>query len=383
MDRKIYETITRTHTASANSNANENANDINLTGGFANSTLLLISLFGFTLLLAFLALLCHLSPHHNGEGHGHGEEKEESYEEMLVKADVNSLTRSQRRARAKLVMKKNRRAVAAAAVAAVPVPAAVAMAAAGDGNMIEVEGQGDANNAPENIENNDAPNHLKLTRKERRKAAKELERIERQASESQRQAQQKYEHELQMIQRQEKEEKKQTLILERKKKEERDVLEYTYLFPYSQDGDGEGEVEVEGEVENLDENENEENLRLRYGITAEEYITEVQHSPIIDLETTSARFHVSIPKLIQRLQQLQKEGRILPHGHSHGHGHGILKEEHNVYFVITEEIMEQVAILIEEKGKLTLEELGDELYRMLLVLKTKTVGMDEKEDIED
>ena len=127
------------------------------TGGFSNSTLLMISLSGLTIVIFGLIFICRGAPAVDEDDEDGGP----SYEQLLEQTDVKLLNRAQRRQRAKLLMRKNRR---------LNDPAPIPM---NEDDIARIP----ASTMPENA--------TRMSRKERQKAAKELERAERKVNEEQ------------------------------------------------------------------------------------------------------------------------------------------------------------------------------------------------------
>jgi len=306
---------------------------LDFTGGFSNGTLLIISLTGFTVLFALLAFLCHMSP---ADAHHDDDENDQiNYDKLLQEADVSTLNRAQRRARAKLLMKKNRRLV---------VPDSQARPEEGQGGVHERQQGGNDVQQPmmildrEENDNGDGgddvlePNVvlIKPSRKERQKAAKELERAERKANESQRKFQMLYEEEQRRTKEKLMKEAKERVELVRQEKSERDFIEWRYMFPPSEPekgGDG-------------------------FGVSVKEFLQDLQSNQSLCLSETADRFSVSIEQLIRRIQKLEDDGRIL---------HGIVNRENDSYFLVTTDCFRRVKDLIDTKGSALLREVAREV----------------------
>ena len=128
----------------------------NLSIGFSDAAILIVSLLGFCLLASTIYSLV-LSKVQSREEFDKAEEQTLNYDDQLVRADVAKLNRAQRRARAQYIMKRQRRIA--------PI----------------VNEEQDAAAQPEHDEHS---SHL--SRKEREKAAKAAEREERKLFEEQR-----------------------------------------------------------------------------------------------------------------------------------------------------------------------------------------------------
>ncbi len=302
---------------------------LDFTGGFSNSTLLIISLTGFTVLFALLAFLCHVSP---ADAHNDDEENDQiNYDKLLEDADVSTLNRAQRRARAKLLMKKNRRLV---------VPDSQARPEEGQRQQVDNDmqrqiiildreendvGDGDGEDDDANV----VDRTPKPSRKERQKAAKELERAERKANEEQRKRQILYEQDLRRTKEKSMKETKERVELERKEKSERDFIEWKYMFPPSN-------PELEDD----------------FGVSVKEFLQELQSKQSLCLSETADRFSVSIDHLVRRIQKLEDDGRIF---------HGIMNIENDSYILVTTDCFRRVKDLIDTKGSVSLTEIAGEL----------------------
>lgn len=154
----------------------------NISGvAFSNKILLILSTIGFASLgiTIYFLILRHVNNDNNEDGEGNGQNnnallQRNNYGENLDQSDVATLNRAQRRARAKFRMKKARRAAVAPAGGH----------AAGGGPDGEDAGDlivDDAHDLvlDDNGEGDHADNLHHLSRKERQKAAKQMEKEER------------------------------------------------------------------------------------------------------------------------------------------------------------------------------------------------------------
>ena len=299
------------------------------TGGFSNITILIVALTGLTSVFIVLLILCLKSPQTVEEG------EEMNYEQALQEANVSTLTRSQRRARAKLLMKKNRRLV----------NHTMNTGAGGDGDQpphlqnrdadadVGMDPDGDRE---ENIRDgphaalafNPAPKLL-LTRKQRQKAAKELERSERKANEEQIRIQKLYQEEERQIRAAIQMDKKIQAEIDKKEQLEDQFRNWKYMFPESD---------------------------LDTRVTVKEFVEELQENPVISLEETAEEFSVSINDLIRRLKELEADGRIC---------HGIINSDNDEYIFINEQRMEQVATYVHEIGCASLDDIASEIANIV------------------
>lgn len=133
--------------------------------GFSDTTLLVVSLVGFSVLASTMYLLI-MSRLRTAKEAELSEVNEMDYDEQLDKADVATLNRAQRRARAKMIMKRQRR-------------------------ITPIEEQALPDNDNDNQDpNNSTSTQRHLSRKERQRAAKETERMERRILQDDRRKQQ-------------------------------------------------------------------------------------------------------------------------------------------------------------------------------------------------
>ena len=297
------------------------------TGGFSNKTLLLISLNGITIIVIALIFLCQRAPRSDEE------EDNIPYDQALQEADVSLLNRAQRRARAKLLMKKNRRLVnddVDGNFDADQNPNARALVALQDA-AVDVDDNDDGGNF-RNIRSPPiaaAPRGPQLSRKERQKAAKELERMERKANNDQIRLQKQHQEEDRQIRTMLQKEKKQQAEIEKTKEQGREFREWKYMFPQAD---------------------------LDTKVTVKEFVEELDLDPVISLRETAEEFNVTIDALVDRLEQLEKEGRIC---------HGILNRSRDEFIYISPANMVNIAAFIQEKGAVTIGDLKRSLPQII------------------
>ena len=216
------------------------------------------------------------------------EEKEISYGEQLTRADVSTLNRAQRRARAKHIMKQQRK-------------------LGGGTNLAGVDGENhniDDNNLPllqdeqpheENIPawdngNNSNTQNL-LSRKERQKAAKQVELQERKILQEDRRNEQKKAQEA-AIARRKAREAQQKIVMERERKEKQQQQQAEELERYRA-------WKVFLEPRNSEKS-----------ITVQEWIRELQSSRIVRLDRLAQRFGVEESAVGKRIQELLDTNRL-------------------------------------------------------------------------
>lgn len=252
----------------------------------------------------------------------HVKEDEETvdYDEALQEADVALLTRSQRRARAKLLMKKSRRlGNNNPAIENRQAPFDIIQHA---GERIDGE--------PNAFDLNNAVKGPALTRKQRQRAAKELERTERKANDEKVRNQKRLEDEERQVRAKMQQDKKSQAAVNQKERSDREFREWKYMFPDS----------------DLDTN-----------VTVKEFVEELQINPIISLEETSEEFSVSVVDLSRRLRQLECDGRI---------GLGIFNADEDLFVYINHQFMESTAKMISSAGKISLREFAQRISPMVL-----------------
>ena len=264
------------------------------TGGFSNSTLLMISLSGLTIVIVGLIFICRGAPAVDEDDEDGGP----SYEQLLEQTDVKLLNRAQRRQRAKLLMRKNRRLNDQA-----PIPINE-----DEDDIARIP----ASTMPENA--------TRMSRKERQKAAKELERAERKVNEEQIRLQKLLEEEERRHRAEIRLEKDHQAEIARKEKLQKEFLHWKYLFPDS------------------DETK----------VTVKEFIEELSIDPILSLQETAEEFHVSVDKLITRLKELESENRIC---------HGILNRRLDRFVYISPETMAEIASLTKKNGSICVKDI--------------------------
>jgi hypothetical protein len=294
--------------------------DGDLTGGLSNYTLLIICGTGMTVVVSSLVLLCHRSSRADPSVR-HRRDDEETYEEMLERSDVSMLTRAQRRARAKLLMKKNRK-LRPEIHENVREP----LHPTNDQNHNQgVNGQ--VNNT----------NELNLrtiaSRKQRKEMAKELERQQRQIKDKTRISEQMHNIQKQKVQR----EKKLSIKSDIEKEEQntemiRQRLHRKYMF-YSS------------------ERERRESL-----MTIHDFVNHVYKNPVQSITANASRLEVSVSELVDRLLQLEKEGRIPLL---------LLHFDNDCFSVVNLEHMKQIRSMIQDSKHISMEDIAKNMSNIL------------------
>lgn len=307
-------------------NVNLILQDGDLTGGLSNYTLLMICCTGITLIVSSLVLLCHRSSHADTSAHNQWNH-DVSYEEMLERMDVSLLTRTQRRTRAKLLMRKNRR-LASETNAAV------------QEQHDEAHDRHEENNVE--IRNTREGNFRPFaSRKERKERAKALEKQQREIYDKARLSS------TQQLDNLEKERDKRNHIInntkkmteERERKEAlmRQKLHWKFMF-YSKDRE-----------------------KKKSLVTVHDFIQDVYRNPVQSISSTASRLLVSTTELLDRLQELEKEGRI-PLLFIH--------EDHDCFSVVNLEHMKRIVSLIQDSQSMTMQEIARALPNILQNVET-------------
>ena len=336
------------------------------TGGLSNFSLLLISLNGLTIIFIVLIIICHRSPQEDSIlRRRHDQELQQehvAYEQALQDADVSLLNRAQRRARAKLLMKKSRRLDAAADAVDNHHGNDGHVHAEEDeheddarGNLVPVMDGGDdhRNNHVVQGQVQQQRGHV-VSRKERQRMAKDIERVERAAHAQQIRIHQMEREEMEREQRKRWQmEKTEKMERERLELMEKEYRQQTYMFPQT-------------------------NLDCKIG-RVQDFLQELERNPVISLEETAEKFHVTREDLVRRLQELEGDGRI---------PHGILNLERGEYMYIGEKTMKHISNFITDRGAVTLSDVKEELLRQLDALNTTSdksphdhfLGLNEKKN---
>ena len=278
---------------------------------FSDSLLLTVSIAGFCVLAVTIYRIILAR---TGKDHHHsidGDETELSLEEQLLRADVSTLNRAQRRARAKAIMKEQRRATVAAPRA------------------------DDDNNDHNNNNNNEpdtaaAPATL-LSRRERQAAAKAKERQERMQCQSERQRQQD-----------ETEQKAQRLKKERLQAER-------WLAQQQRLAHEQQQEEMRNQWHFMFwENSTTPSNRQQ---TVEDFVATVttKKNRTVELDAVASDFGVSVQTVTERLRQLVNEGRLAGY---------FPNNSSNTFVAVSASELQQMAYAIKARGNLTWFELG-------------------------
>ena len=268
--------------------------------GFSHRTILYVSIAGFLLLSFLIGFVLYKSPKPEND-----DDENEDYDQKLERADVATLNRAQRRARAKHRMKKNRR---------IAPPPIHHHEMDDEGNLIIVdqdqqpllEGEVDNDNheiladgmlGEEEDPNNDNSNSSgtniksKMSRKERQKAAKALEKEEWRKDQALRQKQVQKEQQLRAVEekRLQKQRQQQKEKEEQQKAEQLELDYKKWKFMFYNDDDP--------PVNNND-----------CDWTVVQFCNHLTKEKVVDI----VQLFSNIPKMkvVQRIKELQKQNRL-------------------------------------------------------------------------
>lgn len=243
--------------------------------GVSDAVILAVSTVGFCMLAYSIYTIVLAKLKTAEELEKEAKEREISYGEQLAQADVSSLNRAQRRARAKHIMKQQRRLGGGPDT--------------GQNNdelaMIPHEEEMPAFHEDNHLHAN--TQHL-LSRKERQKAAKEVELKERRLLEDDRRNEQKKAQEAAVARRKAKEQQ-QKLQAEKGKKERLEQKQADELARYRA-----WKIFVESDD----------------STTVREWIQELKQNRIVYLEDLAARFKVKESAVYERIQKLIDTNRL-------------------------------------------------------------------------
>eukprot|EP00978_Attheya_sp_CCMP212_P012291 scaffold30508_cov35-Attheya_sp.AAC.1 len=292
--------------------------------GASDMTLLVVSMVGFLC----LGLLFYLSIFRGLRASSDDVDKDTvSYEDELDAADVKTLNRAQRRARAKLLMKRNRR---------VTTPVIADPDAAADVNIDEqAEERLDLLDDDHTNEGDEQQQQQHLSRKERSKVAKAMEREERRRYEETRREQLRKADdgeakEAREAEKARKEEHaRQKLVQEQLDLEDAKRLQYRTLFRTTQ-------INVPQKT-----------------LLVEDFVASCEAQRVIHLDDVACQFDISIEHVIERIEQIEQEGRIT----------GIIDANTFIYVSPTE--MSAIANFCHRNGKVTVTEIAKECNRLL------------------
>ena len=278
--------------------------DNNMSIGASDAVLLCVSFAGFCMLAWSMYSIVLAKLKTAEELRQEAEEREISYDERLAKADVSTLNRAQRRARARHIMKQQRRLAGA------------------DGEMIDdplhqeqqlvlqQQQQQQQQHHDENVPafhgdfHHANTQHL-LSRKERQKAAKQVELQERKLLEEDRRNEQKKAQEAAKARRKAKELYK-TLQTEREKKERRKQQEADEVANYRA---WKIFLETERSISN-NNNESGDGDSQSNAITVRKWIGELKQNRIVHISDLADRFEVDESAVHDRIQELLDTSRL-------------------------------------------------------------------------
>ncbi|MGK3746121.1 MAG: hypothetical protein ACI8RD_006338 [Bacillariaceae sp.] len=263
------------------------------------------------------------------------EDQETSYEDRLAQADVSTLNRSQRRARARIMMKKNRLANTNQNNPVHPIEVV------DDGDeqqqqqqnllLEQQQQQHDEGIPPFQDESHHSTAHNMLSRKERQKAAKQVELQERKMFEEDRRKEQQEALNAAKSKKREKE-KMLAIQAERDRKERQEQRHADEIVKYN----AWKILFVENNTNNDEES-----------ITVQEWIQEMKQNRIVKLKDLANRFRVSQDRVRERIIELINSSRIS----------GIIEQGENENFIyLPPDDMSRLASFVKLRGKITTKE---------------------------
>jgi hypothetical protein len=242
------------------------------------------------------------------------------YEEQLAHADVSTLNRTQRRARARAIMKQQRR-----ALVNVDNPDADADA------ELEI---GSDDEGSEDGETVNPTNNRTLSRKERQRVAKATEKGERRLLEDERREQQKQAQDDAQRQKREKEREdarrqEASRLLEKKQKEELKIAEFEAWKVFLSSP--------------------------KRSQSVQEWIDEMKDRRTVLTTEIATSFELPEQKIVQRIQELIKDGRVA--GVMEGNGRFIFIAEDELHS-IAESLIERGVLSLTDVATVCNEKLG-------------------------
>jgi hypothetical protein len=230
------------------------------------------------------------------------------YEQQLAHADVSTLNRTQRRARARAIMKQQRRALVNV-----------------DNPDAEVE-IGSDDEGSEDGETVNPTNNRPLSRKERQRSAKATEKEERRVLEDERREQQKQAQDDAQKQKREREredarKQEAARLLEKKQKEELKIAEFDAWKAFLSSP--------------------------KRSQSVQEWIDEMKDRRTVLTTEIATSFELPEEKVVQRIQELIKEGRVA----------GVI-EGNGRFIFIAEDELHSIAESLIERGVLSLSDVA-------------------------
>ena len=259
---------------------------------------------------------------------GEDEAAAQNYEDKLLKADVANLSRAERRARARAIMKQQRRVQPNNH----PRPNDNNDAAGGDGNG-EPQAIVAAAAAEQNIDDETESATHHLSRKERLRRAKAIEKEERKSKGEERRQQQR---ELEEVARKEKRERERLQALESERDRERKRL-------------------LQQEEERKKQMAWNTFLACeRETLTVDDWREELQSQQTVLIDDLAERFSVSPEQVSSRIRDLIRENRLK----------GIITTR-GLFIQVSQQHLSQLDDYIRQKGRVSKEELVDACQRIL------------------
>lgn len=282
--------------------------------GFSDKALLTVSVAGFTAMAVVVYCIIIARVKANDELEKGQDDSDLDYEDELLRSDVKTLNRAQRRARAKALMKRQRRA-----------DSHTGGGDENDNNQNEQRGQ----DPQQQHEDSDQPH---LSRKERQKAAKAAEKKERQLLDGERQEEQRRAQEAAQ------EEKKKRLQLEAERAQEEKLRR-------EQEQQEKQRKAFENWETFLASSDQEESISVK------EWTEELKVSRIVSIEKLAERFNIDSDKVTKRIRDLVKAGRVT----------GVINQ--GTFICLTHEELLSIASTVKEQGEATYQDLTWQLKK--------------------
>ena len=357
--------------------------------GASDAVLLTVSVAGFCVLAWTVYSIILTKVKSARELQKEAEEREISYDERLAQADVSTLNRAQRRARARHIMKQQR-----AAAAAPNHVHPMAMEVDGDEHqqqhlLLEQQQRHDEDIPPFQDGSHHATAQHLLSRKERQKAAKQVELQERRLLEEDRQKDQRKSQEAATSKRKEKE-RILALQVEQDRKERQEQRQADELARYRA---WKIFLENENKNDNNNNNNNEDPTvpkdNSSNSITVREWIQELKQNRIVSLKDLADRFQLSESIVHKRIQELLDESSpsrlsgileksstslsVLSSDKPGGHNDDDDKNydggnNHTTFIYLSPDDMSKLASFVKTQDKITAKEFGRRIQEQLLGL---------------
>jgi hypothetical protein len=294
-------------TASDGNTGNPFGNNAEIGVGFSDAVLIAASVTGFVIMATTVYSLIVMRLKSSKEVAKEELAGGNGYEEQLAHADVSTLNRTQRRARARAIMKQQRRALV-------------------NTDHLDAEMGSDDEGSEDGETVNPTNNRAQLSRKERQRAAKATEKDERRVLEDERLEQQKQAQDDAQKQKREKEredarKQEAARLSEKKQKEEQEIAEFEAWKAFLSSP--------------------------KRSQSVQEWIDEMKDRRTVLTTEIATSFELPEEKVVQRIQELIKDGRVA--GVMEGNGR---------FIFISEDEMHSIAESLIERGSVSLTDVA-------------------------